>query len=241
MTKKIIFKNIFINLIAIAISFILGFIFKDYWLGSITLACGFLNAYYMAIGKWQNYIYGLMFCITYAIACFLNGLYGCVIFTILIYVPIQITGILNWLKNKQKDTVLVNSLNFKKSILICTLLIASSALIGFLLSLIPSQNLAFLDSTSQMINICGLTLVILRYREAWYIWIFNNIIDLSIWTINIIKNTQFSQLMFLVSIMYLIMNIIGIIRWIKMEHDQKNAGKMQIDDKNTDSFDNNSQ
>ena len=105
MNSKIIIKNILINAITILISFGLGLLFKDYWLGPITLACGFLNAYYMAIGKWQNYIYGLIFSVTYAIACFFNGLYGLVIFTIIVYIPIQIWGIINWVKNKQENTV----------------------------------------------------------------------------------------------------------------------------------------
>ena len=220
MKSNEIVKNILINTITIILAFSLGIIIKDYWLGPITLACGFLNAYYMAIGKWQNYIYGLIFSIMYAISCYINGLYGFVIFTILVYTPTQIFGMINWKKNKQNDEVLVKSITLKKALITCLSIVILSFTLGYLLSLIPTQNLAFLDSTSQIINLCGVLFVILRYREAWYIWVFNNTIDISIWTINLIKNSPNSLMMLLVSIMYLLMNIYGVICWIKLEHKQ---------------------
>lgn len=92
---------------------------------------------------------------------------------------------------------------------------------GFLLTFIPGQNLAFFDSTSQIINIAGGLLVTLRFRESWYVWLANNIIDLSIWIINVVRNTQNSQMMLVVSVMYFVMNVYGLVEWVLIEKRQK--------------------
>jgi nicotinamide mononucleotide transporter len=207
--------------LTLAISILLGIIFDDYIWGSLTLIFGFLNSYYMAIGKWQNYIFGILFTITYTYICAINGMYGWLIFSLIFYLPVQIYVIVNWFKNKEDEQVQMKSFTWKNSLIICSLVILGSTLLGFLLSLIPNQNLAFLDSTSQIINICGVVLVAIRFRECWYVWLANNIIDLSIWIVNIIKHTPNSEMALITSIMYLVMNIIGVICWVVIERRQK--------------------
>lgn len=202
------------------ISLILGLIFNDYIWGTLTLIFGFLNSYYMAIGKWQNYIFGILFTITYTYICAANGLYGWLIFSLIFYLPVQIYGLINWFKNETNNEVKMKSFTLKNSTIICVAIIVGSIILGYLLSLIPSQNMAFLDSTSQIINICGVILISLRFRECWYVWLANNILDLLIWIINLINLTKYSQMALITSVMYLIMNIIGVICWVKIERRQ---------------------
>lgn len=219
--NKSLFNNFIIIVISFVVSFVLGIIFNDYIWGALTLCFGFLNAYYMAIGKWQNYIFGILFTITFTYICFMNGLYGWLIFSVLLYLPLQIYGLVNWFKNIQNEQVKLKSFTLKNSIIICGSILFFSTILGFLLSLIPTQNLAFLDSTSQIINIFGVILVAIRFRECWYIWLANNVIDLIIWIINVSKFTAFSHMALITSVMYLVMNIIGLIFWIKIEQKQK--------------------
>ena len=219
--KKSVFKELIIIIITFVVSFCFGLLFNDLIWGTLTLAFGFLNAYYMALGKWENYIYGILFTLTYAYICTINGLYGWLIFSIIFYLPVQIYGIVNWFKNKTDDVVEVKSFTLKNSIIICSSIIAGSVVLGFLLSLIPSQNLAFLDSTSQIINISGVILVAIRFKECWYVWIANNLIDTIIWIINAINNTTNAEMALLTSIMFLVMNVVGLIYWIKTERKQK--------------------
>ena len=223
MSKKLFLREFLVVFFTLAISILLGIVFDDYIWGSLTLIFGFLNSYYMAIGKWQNYIFGILFTITYTYICAINGLYGWLIFSLIFYLPVQIYGIVNWFKNKEDEQVQMKSFTWKNSLIICSLVILGSTLLGFLLSLIPNQNLAFLDSTSQIINICGVVLVAIRFRECWYVWLANNIIDLSIWIVNIIKHTPNSEMALITSIMYLVMNIIGVICWVVIEKRQKKA------------------
>ena len=91
---------------------------------------------------------------------------------------------------------------------IVTSCIIGSLLLGLLLTKIPGQKLAFLDSSSNIINLCGIILMNLRFKECWIIWLFNNVFDLVIWIINATKNTPNSQMMLIVSIGYLLIFII---------------------------------
>ena len=144
-----------------------------------------------------------------------------IIFTIIFYLPVQIYGIINWFKNKTDDVVEVKSFNLKNSIIICLSIFVGSFILGFLLSLIPSQNLAFLDSTSQIINISGVVLVSIRFKECWYVWIANNLIDTIIWIVNVINHTANAEMALITSIMYLVMNVVGLVYWIITERKQK--------------------
>lgn len=216
-----IIKLIVIPIVIAIVSFVCGIIFNDYILGFITLASGFLNAYYMAIGRWENYIYGFIFSFAYSIVCAINGLYGFAIFTILVYTPLQIYGIINWKKNKVNDEVRVKSLNWKKSLLLTSIIIIGSCILGYLLSLIPTQRLSYIDATSQVINIGGCVLNVFRFREAWYIWVINNAVDLAIWIVNSIAGGSNVPMMLITSIMYFVMNVYGLIAWIYMEKKQK--------------------
>ena len=216
------FQLFIMPIITIIISIILGVISGDYFWGIITLIFAFLNAYYMAIGKWYNYIFGLLFSLSYAYVCGKNGLFGWVIFSIVFYVPSQISGMISWFKNKKDDVVEMRSLNLSKSFIVCFGVIVGSLIFGYLLSLIPYQQLSFLDGTTQIVNVCGIVLSLFRFREAWYVWLVNNVLDLTIWVANVRNSNSDAYMMLITSIMYLVMNVIGLISWIIIERKQKN-------------------
>jgi nicotinamide riboside transporter PnuC len=92
---KNVFDLIVVPFVTIVISIILGIIFKDNFLGVITLIFSFFNAYYLAKGKWYNYIFGLLASLSYGYICAINGLFGWGIFELIFYIPSQIYGIIN--------------------------------------------------------------------------------------------------------------------------------------------------
>ena len=61
----------------------------------------------------------------------------------------------------------------------------------------------------------------LRFKECWAVWLFNNSIDLSIWIINFVKGSPNSTMMLLVSIGYLLINVYGLIKWIKISKNEE--------------------
>lgn len=211
----------------IIFSLICGILSKDYFLGTLILICGLLNSYYASLGKIYNYIFGALYSLLSGYVCYINGLYGIAVLSILVYFPSQIQGYLSWKKKKDiNNEVAIRGFTLKNSIIITASCIVGSAILGFLLSKIPNQQLAFLDSSSNIINICGIVLMNLRFKECWVIWLFNNTIDLSIWIINAINGNSNSIMMLLVSIGYLLINIYGLIMWIKKS--KKNSNIREI-------------
>lgn len=209
-------KNKIYTILIIIFSIICGIISKDYFLGALILASGLLNAYYASIGKTYNYILGALYCLLSAYVSYINGLYAMAILSLIVYFPLQIQGYISWLKKKDNNNeVKIRKFTLKNSIIIVSICVVGSILLGLLLTKIPTQQLAFLDSSSNIINLCGIILMNLRFQECWVVWLFNNSIDLSIWLINFINKGPNSFMMLLVSIGYLLINIYGLYQWIK--------------------------
>lgn len=207
-------KYTIITTICLIISLISGIISKDILIGGTILFTGLLCAYFASEGKRINYILGLINYILMGYISYKNNLYGIFFFYLIFFAPLQVKGFLTWNKNlNAENNVKVREFTLKNSIIITLSCIIGSLLLGYLLTLIPSQRLAFMDATSNCINLCGVVLMILRFKESWWLWLLNNIIDLSIWLITFINKGEGSFMMLLVSIGYLLINIYGIIKW----------------------------
>ena len=178
------------------------------------MVTGLLCAYFASEGKRVNYILGLINYILMGYVSFKNNLFGIFFFYIFIFSPLQIHGYISWKKNlDSNENVKVREFNLKNSIIITLSCIVGSFALGYFLSLIPGQRLAIMDASSNCINLCGVILMILRFKEAWWLWLANNIIDLIIWIITTMNNGTGSIMMLLVSIGYLLINIYGVIKW----------------------------
>lgn len=207
-------KYIIITCVCVIISIISGIISNDIIVGGAILLTGLLCAYFASEGKRINYILGLINYLLMGYVSFKNNLYGIFFFYIFIFSPLQIKGFVTWNKNlDDENNVKVRKFTLKNSIIITLSCIVGSLLLGYLLTLIPSQRLAFMDASSNCINLCGVVLMILRFKESWWLWLINNVIDLSIWIITFINKGEGSTMMLLVSIGYLLINIYGIIKW----------------------------
>ena len=206
------------------LSFGLGILFKDqYLLGSITLFLGFSQTYFMTKGKWYEEFVGIFETVMSTIVCVLACMYGSAIFTILIYIPLSIFSIVNWKKHEKDNMVKLNKMTIKKSIITIFIIVVSTLILSFLLSLIPTQRLSFWDACSDILNICGIALIALRYKEGWILWILCNLVELTTWIIVLIKGYSHNAFMMIVmSLIYIGLNIWGYIAFIKLRKNQEN-------------------
>ena len=207
-------KYIAITILCLGVSIISGIISNDLIIGGTILFTGLLCAYFASEGKRINYIFGLINYLLMGYVSLKNNLFGIFFFYIFIFSSLQINGFVTWNKNLTNDkNVKVREFTLKNSIIITLSCTIGSIILGYLLTLIPTQRLAFMDATSNCINLCGVILMILRFKEAWWLWLINNIIDLIIWIITSISGGVGSKMMLLVSIGYLLINIYGVIKW----------------------------
>jgi nicotinamide mononucleotide transporter len=209
-------KEILIIVSALIFSIIIGYLTNDLLLGTLTLATGLLSSYYASIGKRINYILGLINFLLIGYVSFVNHLYGLFFFDIFVFVPLQIKGYLAWSKHLKDNVVKVRKFTLKKGILITIICFLASLIIGYLLTLIPFQRLAFLDSASNVLDICSYVLFILRYKESWYVGLIGHIVFIAIWVFTFIDKGSNSLLMIIVGITYFLLGIYGIYKWDKI-------------------------
>lgn len=207
-------KYFIVTIVCLIISVVTGILSNDLLIGGTILLTGQLCAYFASEGKRINYVIGLINYLLMGYVAFKNNLFGIFFFYLFVFSPLQVKGFITWNKNLNNDNnVKVREFTFKNSIIITLSCIVGSLLLGYLLTLIPSQRLAFMDASSNCINLCGVILMILRFKEAWWIWLINNIIDLIIWIITTTNGGDGAIMMLLVSIGYLLINIYGVVRW----------------------------
>ena len=173
--------------------------------------CGIFCVVLCAKGKKSQYIWGLFNVIGYIIIAFINKYYGEVMLNALYYLPSQFVGYYLWNKHENKVTFDVEGkkLNLKKTIL---LLLGTTILIilyKLVLDLLSGNN-TILDSASTIISIVANSLMLLRYREQWLLWIIIDIITVIMWLL--VKDFVMVTMWFV----YLVNAFYGYINWTKM-------------------------
>lgn len=198
----------------IIFSVVAGVLSNDLVVGGFILATGLISAYYASVGKRVNYLFGCVNYLLMAYVSFQNNLYGIVLSYTLVFAPLQIKGFFSWKRQLDDDnTVKARKFTVKKAAFIVALSLASSFLIGYLLGLIPGQQLSYLDASTNCINLFGVILMIMRYEEAFWLWLCNNILDMVIWTVVFLGGGESAFMMFAASFGFLIINIYGIVKW----------------------------
>jgi nicotinamide mononucleotide transporter len=177
----------------------------------IAAICGIFCVVLCAKGKKSQYIWGLFNIIGYIIIAFINKYYGEVMLNGLYYLPRQFIGYYLWNKheNKKTENVKGKKLTIKQTVVLLILTFVSIVLYKLILDLLGGNN-TLLDSASTMISIIANTLMLLRYREQWLLWIIIDIITVIMWVLmkDFIMVTMWA--------VYLINAFYGYINWTKM-------------------------
>ena len=228
--RKQIIKYCCLTSLMLGGSLALGFMFDDYlFLGSLTLFLGCLQTLLLSKGFWWEELVGITEALMVAIVALASNLYGTAIFTVLVYVPLSVFSLISWKKHQNGGVVKINKMNTKTSVLLIVLLLVSIVIFSFLLSLVPNQNLPALDTISNMLDICGIILIALRFKEGWIFWIMCSLADFIMWGVLFLQgNTVNSPMMIIVSFVNIIINVFGYWSFIEIRKLQEKQLKIQI-------------
>ena len=160
----------------------------DTWFGFSIFLTGVLSVILCSKGSLWNYAFGTYNVIGYSYVAWTNGLFGEVMLNMGYYLPMQLIGFLMWKKNMSKnkqDEVLMKRMSVKNFLLIVTATIVGIFIYGYFLSLIPTQNTPYIDSTTTVLSITAMLLMVKRYTEQWYLWIAVNIFSIVMWSLRL--------------------------------------------------------
>lgn len=188
-----------INVIIIMISFILA---KDFggiaFAGLVSSISNTVCVILCARREISNYIWGVLAVVSYAFVSYMYMNTGEFMLNAFYYFPMQFVGLWLWLKHKDKSDA--GKVESKQMSLKTSAIVYSLTLIGILgyawLISLPSfqmvlygevSNFGFykylIDSFTTISSVTAMILMVLRFKEQWYLWVVIDIVTISLWFI----------------------------------------------------------
>ncbi len=198
--------------------------FEDSLIGIIATLTGILNVVLVAKGSMINYAFGIVNTVLYTIIAYKAGYGGDFVTFLFYYIPLQFVGIYAWKNHAAEDTNLedVKRMNVVQIIGSIVILVVGTYITMLLLPVItdifnmPINELPFVDAFTTFAGIFAGILMLKRYAEQWYIWVFVNIGSVIMW-VTMLGKDEAAVAMVVMWAAYLANAIYGAYNWRKME------------------------
>ena len=187
----------------------------------VSAVCGIICIFFCAKANVSNFIFGLVNTVVYAIYLLYYKIYGTFCLEVLFYLPMNIASWINWARHRDKkmpEKTMAKHLTIKQHII---------SVIGVLVTIFVTYEIlvrvggtvAFLDALTVAIGIVATILELDRYAEQYIWWIITDIIAVIMYIVH------FDTVYLTKKTIYLIMAIIGLRNWIKLnkERNKKNV------------------
>lgn len=207
-------------------SFGLGYFLHDKWfLGSLTLFLGCVQNLLMRRCKWFEEFAGLAETLVSTSVCFFSGLYGSAIFALLIYIPLAVFSIVTWKNNQIQGRVALKHMRAEKATIVVCLVVVFTAIISAGLFFIPGQNLPVFDTATNILDIAGIVLIALRYKEGWVCWFVCEVVEVVMWALMLGKGSGNAAMMIVTCTTYLVLYVWGFVSFAKTAQKQQKLQK----------------
>ena len=185
-----------------------------------------------AKGKIEGYFLQFLSLGVYAYITWIYKLYGELIVQVMINLPIAITGICSWAKNKRKDRIdgQVVVVGHVKNLEL-TLLLVSQAAMGvgyyFLLRFFGTQQV-LASTISLTFSIVTGYLLMRRSRRNMVFSVISDITSAVVWLLVVLSGQKAAIVMLVMEIMYTIIDIHGIREWSNLKKHQRKPRKKHV-------------
>ena len=183
------------------------------YLSSIAgVCCIFLCAH----ASRPNWIFGIVNTLFYIVILLYNKVYGTMALELFYYLPTSVIGMIAWKKHPDgaaSEKCLTKVMNVKQRILMVLAVAAGTAVYHEILTRLGGAT-AWLDAMTVAIGIIATWYEIRRYADQYYLWILTDIIAVVQWVL--LRDT----IMITKKSIYLVMAVIGLVRWIKLNRER---------------------
>ncbi len=165
----------------------------------LSLVSGMLGICAVVLGSQGNiltFFFGFGQIVTYTCLCYFERFYAGIAMNIFYFIT-QIYGIYSWRRRlmynvptdgmdnnvprKSRTIIYTRRLSVKTFLLLSLIVIILSLFVGWLLSTYTDDTQPYLDAFTTVPAIAAQVLMILAYREQWYIWLFIDLLYVVLW------------------------------------------------------------
>jgi len=187
----------------------------------ISAICGIMCIFFCAKANISNFIFAVVNTFVYAIFLWYHKIYGTFALEVLFYQPVNFISWYIWAKHR--DEKLVEKTKAKKLTLIQNILsavvIIAGGIIYHAILVKIGGTVAWLDAFTLSIGIIAVILEMFRFKEQYFWWIITDIIAVAMYIVH------FDLVYLTKKSIYLIMAIIGIINWTKLQKERNKTNE----------------
>lgn len=181
-----------------------------------------ITALLMSKGKVESYFVGFVSVFFYAIVSYNQGYYGELIITIFLTFPIMIIGIIDWLKNQDKedDVVIINTLSKKEISMVLSSQLILFWIYYFILKFF-NTDLLIISSLSVVTSVLASYFEARRSELSLICYIANDFIIITLWLIPILGGNITLIPVLVGPLLLLVNDIYGTYNWKRIKQKQK--------------------
>jgi len=175
--------------------------------------CGVVCIFFCAKANIANYIFGIVNTLVYAVYLWYWKIYGTFALEMLFYLPTNIAGWYFWVKHRDPDDqklTKAKKLTLGQNVL-CVGLVGAMTIVYHYILVQIGGNVAWLDAATVAIGLVATALQMLRYREQYGWWLITDIVAVAMYI------QHFDPVYLTKKSIYLIMAIIGLINWVRLQ------------------------
>ena len=154
----------------------------DTWLSLLCGCLGVCSVCFSAQGKIWTYLFGFAQVGVYTYLCYTQRFYGEILINIY-YFFTMIYGVYSWRGRLQSDhsTIVPRSLSVRVLGQLVSATVLLSCLSGYLLASFTDDTQPYLDAFTTVPALVAQVLMILVYREHWFLWLAVDILSVALW------------------------------------------------------------
>ena len=182
-------------------------------LNFISAVCGCFCIFFCAKASISNFAFGLVNTLVYAVYLWYWKIYGTFALEMLVYLPFNIGSWIVWARHRdeqQMELTKAKKLNISQDMLVAAVIIGSTALYHDILVKIGGE-VPLLDAATVAIGIIATALELLRYREQYILWLITDVVAVAMYI------QHFDPVYLTKKSIYLIMAVVGIYNWWKLQ------------------------
>ena len=185
MSKRFDYSFLAFGLLIQVVTYVVSLSTFNIQLSTISLISGLLGVCSVCLAAQGNiltYVFGFAQVITYTYLCYTQRFYGEMTINAYYFLT-MIYGVFAWRKRLQGDTRTVTTRRLTPGIalLMGTVTILASVLAGWGLASFTDDTQPYLDAFTTVPALVAQVLMILVYREHWFIWLAVDVLSVILW------------------------------------------------------------